>query len=284
MLIAQITDLHIGFGDPADPEEMNQQRLQTVLARLVEGPNRPDLLIASGDLTDSGKSDSSERVAELLRACPFPVHAMVGNHDTREALLAAFRGTPSEQGFIHYALELGDLRLLLLDTTEPGRHSGAFCTRRQAWLADQLDSHPDTPTLIFMHHPPVESGIAWMDPALDAQWIRRFGECVEGRRQLLAIHCGHLHRQLSTGFRGIPLGVTPPVAPLVALDFNPLDPDRPDQRTLITGELPAYALHRWNGSTLVTHYQQAGEWQDIAAFDERWPAFLHKLAAEQESG
>src|SRR3546814_7660429 len=44
-----------------------------------------------------------------------------------------------------------------LDTFEQGRHGGAFCERRAAWLAAQLSAHRTTPTLIFMHHPPLRS-------------------------------------------------------------------------------------------------------------------------------
>lgn len=51
MLIAQITDVHIGF-EPGNPDEPNMQRLQAVIRRLVEGPNRPDLLLMTGDLTN----------------------------------------------------------------------------------------------------------------------------------------------------------------------------------------------------------------------------------------
>lgn len=38
MLIAQITDLHIGF-DPDNPAEYNRKRLDEVLDVLIDGPN-----------------------------------------------------------------------------------------------------------------------------------------------------------------------------------------------------------------------------------------------------
>jgi 3',5'-cyclic AMP phosphodiesterase CpdA len=280
MLIAQVTDIHVGFDRASNPEEFNQQRLRAVLERLTQGPNRPDLLIASGDLTDSGDCESSARVAELLLACPFPVYPMVGNHDSREETLAAFPGTPSEDGFIHYALERDGLRILLLDTFEPGRHGGAFCEGRKAWLAAELAAHPQTPTLILMHHPPIVSGIKWMDPAPNAGWVRRFSEAVRGRSQIVAIHCGHLHRPLLTSFAGIPLAVAPSVAPLVAMDFNPIDPDYPDGRALITTEQPGYALHRWDGASLVTHYGYAGDWRAAASYDQALQPMIRAMLAE----
>ena len=84
MIIAQMTDIHIGFDREARPEELNRQRFRAVLDRLLKQPNTPDMLICSGDITDRGDAESFARTAELLADLPFPVHVMVGNHDSRE--------------------------------------------------------------------------------------------------------------------------------------------------------------------------------------------------------
>ena len=65
MIIAQITDIHLGF-DPDTPDEFNRQRLDRILARLDTGPNRPVALLATGDLTDKGDPESYARLAEAL--------------------------------------------------------------------------------------------------------------------------------------------------------------------------------------------------------------------------
>jgi Icc protein len=282
MLIAQMTDIHIGFAPDEKPEEYNRIRFRATLARVLGGPNRPDMMVLSGDITDNGDFDSFEKTAALLAECPFPVWPMVGNHDTREALVEAFPQVRLEEGFLHYAVNIGGLNVIMLDTLERGRHGGAFCEKRARWLAAKLDAAPDTPTLIFMHHPPVVSGIEWMDPQPDEDWIRRFGAVVEGRRQVLAIHCGHLHRPLMATFRGIPLGVTPSVAPLVAMDLRSIDREVPDGRDLITTEPPAYALHRWDGTSLVTHYEHVSGWKTIAHYTGSLQAMIQDMFAERE--
>jgi hypothetical protein len=121
-----------------------------------------------------------------------------------------------------------------------------------------------------------------MDPAPGEGWVRRFGSAVEGRRNLLAIHCGHLHRPLAASFRGIPLAVTPSIAPLVALDLRTTDPERPDDRDLNTTEPPTYALHRWDGTALVTHYESVGDWQTLAHYTADLQPMISAMFAEQE--
>jgi Icc protein len=282
MLIAQMTDIHIGFAPHERPEEYNRQRFRATLARLLAAPNVPDMLVLSGDLTDHGDRESYERTAELLVGCPFPVWPMMGNHDMRAALLHAFPQVQADVGFLHSVLEQDGLRIVLLDTVDEGRHGGAFCERRQAWLKARLDEAPDTPTLIFMHHPPVVSGIDWMDPGPAEPWVRRFATALRGRKQVLAIHCGHLHRPLAATFEGIPLHVTPSVAPLVAMDLRPVDRDQPDGRDLVTTEPPAYALHRWDGANLVTHYERVSNWRVMAHFDEKLQPMIQELMGERD--
>lgn len=284
VLIAQMTDIHVGFAPDEKPEELNLTRFRATLARLIEGPNRPDMLVLSGDITDHGDAESFAKTAELLEACPFPIVPMVGNHDSREGLLGAFpQVVPAEGGFLHYVVEapLG-LRIICLDTLEDGRHGGAFCEARTQWLAARLAEAPETPTLIFMHHPPVVAGIDWMDPAPEEDWITRLRTVLEGQSQVLAIHCGHLHRQITTRFAGIPLGVTPSVAPLVAMDLNPIDQNVPDNRELITTEPPTYALHRWDGTSLVSHYERVGDWQVLARFHAGLQPMIEGMFAERE--
>ncbi len=282
MLIAQLTDIHIGFDPEARPEELNRTRFRAALARVFETPNAPDLLVLSGDLTDHGDPDSFTKIAALLAEVPCPILPLVGNHDTREELLRAFPNCPQADGFIQYVVERDGLAIVCLDTLEPGRHGGAFCEARAAWLRVQLAELAGKPVVMFMHHPPVISGIDWMDPAPGEDWILNFGAAVAGHENhILAIHCGHLHRPLAARFRGIPLAVTPSVAPLVALDLTTIDPDTADNRDLITTEPPSYALHRWDGRDLVTHYETVSDWQVLASFGEHLKPMIREMFAER---
>ena len=70
--ILHVSDLHFGAGD--DPV------LDQALAGLIERV-APELVIASGDLTNRGRRDQHERAAAFLRSLQLPVLAVPGNHD-----------------------------------------------------------------------------------------------------------------------------------------------------------------------------------------------------------
>src|SRR3546814_1499581 len=77
--------------------------------------------------------------------------------------LARFPGFDDGNGFVQYAIDLPALRLVTIDTLEEGRHGGAFCEQRAAWLDAELAKDRATPPSIVLPHPPIESGIEWMN-------------------------------------------------------------------------------------------------------------------------
>lgn len=232
MLIAQVTDIHLGF-EPDSPDEFNRQRLDRVLAELAAMDPRPDLLLATGDLIDRGDRESYERLRDAFSNLPFPVHYALGNHDERETFSAVFPEAAFTDGFLQYIVDAGPLRIIVLDTLEEGRHGGAFCDVRARWLKARLDEAPDTRTLIVQHHPPVEVGIAWMNTDPAEPWVERLGQCLRGRTNVVGVVCGHIHRAITTAWEGTVVATCPSTAPQVALDLRPIDPDVPDQRNQI---------------------------------------------------
>lgn len=281
MLIAQITDIHLGF-DPDNPAEFNRKRLDQVLHRLGTMDPRPDLLLATGDLTDKGDADSYRRLQSALKQCPFPVWPCMGNHDDRENFAHVFADIPVVDGFVQYVVDEPHwpLRLIVLDTLEPGRHGGAFCEARAAWLAERLAEKTDKPVVIVLHHPPIETGIAWMTTSPEAAWVRRLRETVEGADHVVAMVAGHIHRPILTGWAGVPLAVSPSTAPQVALDLREIDPAAPDNRPMIVADPPAYTLHYWNGRSLISHWDDAEDHVQLARYDASMQPLVRYLTEE----
>ncbi len=280
MLIAQITDVHIGF-EPGNLDESNWQRLNIVLRHLIDGPNRPDMLIVSGDLADHGDAASYQRVADLLGKCPFPVYPCLGNHDDRVNFATIFPAVPMSDGFVQYSLRADGLRLIVLDTLEPGRHGGGFCEARARWLKARLSEDSDTPTVIVMHHPPLDVGIEWMATVNDEPWVKRFEAAIDGDSQIRAIWCGHFHRPIAAPWQNTTVTVCPATAAQLALDLVPIDAEKPDGRAMITGEAPGYALHLWRDDWLVSHFDTAQDHGVLATFDDKMQPLVRHLVEER---
>ena len=262
LLIAQITDLHIG---PSPISAPNAARLAAVVARLVE--IGPDLVVATGDLTDGGAPASYAEVQSLLAPLGDRVLWAIGNHDRRDGFLSAFPALRTADGFVQQDRTVAGRRILMLDTMTPGQHGGDYCEVRAAWLRARLTEHDQVPSLIALHHPPVRSGVAWMDAGVDGPWTARLDAILTGRGQIVGLICGHLHRALSARFAGHVVTVAPPVAAQVALDLSELDPDRPDNRPLIEDSPAGFALHLWSDKGLVSHFASVDDLPVLARFD-----------------
>lgn len=280
MLVAQITDIHLGF-EPDSPGEFNRQRLDRVVAELVAMNPQPDLLLATGDLIDRGDADSYRRLREALADLPFPVRYALGNHDERATFQAVFPEVAFADGFLQYVIDDLPVRVIVLDTLEEGRHGGAFCDVRAAWLNARLDEETTRKTLIVQHHPPIEVGIAWMNTDPAEPWVEMLAACLRGRTNVIGLVCGHIHRAVTTHWEDLVVATCPSTAPQVALDLRPIDPDTPDQRALIVADPPGYALHWWNGRELITHWETAEDHTVLARYDANLQGMIQGMLSER---
>ncbi|MEQ7874622.1 phosphodiesterase [Sphingomonas sp. ASV193] len=284
-LIAQITDLHIGF-DRGNPHELNVRRLSMVIDRLNAMTPRPTLLIVSGDIVEWPDDIDAYRHAKALVArFEGPVAWAMGNHDGREAFAAVFPEVPSDpHGFVQYELDHGGLRWLMLDTLDDARHGGMLCTKRIGWLKARLAERRRDPTVIVLHHPPVDTGIDWMSALSGEKWVRRLHRAISPARQVVGLLAGHVHRPIATSFAGRTLAVVPSTAPGLALDLDDIDPAHPDNRPLILLDSPHYALHYWNGERLLTHFDRAEPDNALARYTSNLQPMIREFLTERGTG
>jgi 3',5'-cyclic AMP phosphodiesterase CpdA len=254
MLLAQISDLHI-----KRPGVLAYRRVDTgaYLVRCVAALNaldpRPDAVIITGDLVDQGDPEQYEHLKTLLAPLRIPYFLLVGNHDERSALRTAFPERAELQSggeFVQYAVDVGVLRVIALDSMVPGQSAGTLCDARLAWLAAQLDAAQDKPIVVALHHPPFVCGIGHMDELrLDPIAADKLATLVARYPNVERVICGHVHRPMFVRFGGTIASAVPAPAHQVGLDL------RDDAPSAFVMEPPAYALHRYNPTTgMVTHH------------------------------
>ncbi len=257
MLIAQITDMHIKrAGELIYRKVDTLPMLDAAVAHLNRLDTRPDIVLVTGDLADSGHEEEYARLRGALGKLKQAVFVIPGNHDDRAALRAAFADhayLPGSGEFLHYTVEDYPVRLLALDTLIPGEVGGCMDDARCAWLDATLKQAPDKPTLVFMHHPPFEVGVDHLDD-YRLKGSDAFGRVLARHHQVERVICGHAHRAMALRWRGTAVTVCPSTAHQFALDFRPKSPP------IFTLEPPGFQLHDWRlGVGLITHTLCVGD-------------------------
>lgn len=199
-VLAQLSDPHIG-AEWADADPV------VGLAAAVEAVRsmrpRPDAVLVSGDLADHAADAEYEQVRDLLAPLEAPLYVLPGNHDDRRALHRHFSVPGADGRPVQYSVELGPLRLVVIDTTRPGQDPGALDAERLGWLDAELATAPERPTLLAMHHPPLATGVpAWDAIGLPAADRRALGEVVERHPQIRLLAAGHVHRTMTAELAG----------------------------------------------------------------------------------
>ncbi|MFV2040201.1 MAG: phosphodiesterase [Acidimicrobiales bacterium] len=250
MLIAQITDFHIVeagslMNDRVDTAGM----LRAAVAHINAMTPRPDVVIATGDLVNNGRPAQYTHLREILGDLDSPLLAIPGNHDDRTLLRETLPDSVPAGGSddrVDYLDDSWELRLVGLDTTIPGANPGHVVADQMEWLEHVLAEAPDRPTLIYQHHPPFLTGIAWMDDvALAGRELE--AEVVARHPQVEGVVCGHIHRVVQTRFANTVASTWPSTGAQVALALD-------GTRFGYTDEPGVVALHQWTPSDgLVSH-------------------------------
>jgi 3',5'-cyclic AMP phosphodiesterase CpdA len=260
LLIAQLSDSHVGMAlDVLEGRLDTLAALHRAVAHVACLDPLPDLVLFTGDLAERGHAAEYEAIAQALASLPMPVYAVPGNHDhpsvARDALPACMpvRADAPAQTCCYHVQHAG-LQLIALDTVVPGRPHGALDSPQLDWLERTLARCHDQPVLLFMHHPPLPTGIEAMDACGLLEGGDRLAALVRGHGQVQGLLCGHLHRPVQMNFGGAPLHVAPSVAHQIALDLRPEAPLRARL------EPPKISLHRWSAALgLCTHTSYVGD-------------------------
>jgi len=141
LTIAHISDLHAG----------SPYFVPSLMDRVVVELNelQPDVVLCTGDLTEMGFRQDYVLAREYLARIECPqVVVIPGNHDARNV------------GYVHFedligprwqTLNLDQVTIVAVDSTEPDLDHGQIGRARYGWLADQF-SVPTAFRIFMLHH------------------------------------------------------------------------------------------------------------------------------------
>ncbi len=196
MHIVQVSDPHIANAGPnthgIDPREHYTRVVRRIRAL------GPDHVVLTGDLSlREPKREDVEWAVSRMRLAEVPFDVIPGNHDDARDVAEACGKTANLLGeSVCYRRAFGDWDALFVDS------SRGYLERAQVdWLQQHLQGARHG-VLLFMHHPPLEAGVPYMDERYAFE--DRTGEVYDmifGSTKPVQVFCGHYHtdRSISVG-------------------------------------------------------------------------------------
>lgn len=202
MNVIQLTDCHVSAetGETYRGEDPRRS-----LAALVDAVIdwKPDLVLATGDLSEDGSDVSYAWLADELARIPCPLVATPGNHDDAERLRVHFSHCAVDEPLV---VE-DDWQLVVLGSAKPGEISGRLAPAQLAALEAVL-AGDERPALVALHHQPWFVGSPWIDryPLLESEG---FHAVLERHPRVRLVLWGHVHQDV-TLTRGTVTGLGAP--------------------------------------------------------------------------
>ena len=224
LVIAHLSDTHLTrtgvlYNNVIDPAEALSRVTDALAAANSEGRG-PDIIVVSGDLTDSGDPDAYRSLHRVLEPLARHVVYATGNHDVRVVFHTEMLGRPEHQGPILQIHRLAGIRILVLDSTVVGAGHGVLTPAHLTELIDELAQPCPGGSIVVLHHaplPPPSPLLTYF--ALDRRSRTALAEAVSGTDTRIIL-AGHHHLAGSGILGGVPVAI----APSTAIRTDPLAP------------------------------------------------------------
>jgi hypothetical protein len=190
----QISDSHIGFDKPANPE--TKATFNAAIDRVLSLPDKPAFIIHTGDITHLATPQQFDDAAEIVKRARLDVHYAPGEHDildpaTNAAYLERFGKGATGGGY--YSFDQGGVHFVSLVNVVDLKTNGlgSLGAEQLAWLdADLRGKSSSTPIVVFAHIPlwaiAPEWGWGTEDSAQALKLLARFGS--------VTVLNGHIHQ------------------------------------------------------------------------------------------
>ena len=222
--LIQLSDLHLVrpgklTSKVLDTNSILEETINEIL-RKKDYFGKIEGLVVTGDVSDDGSIESYLSAHEKLIKLNVPVLVIPGNHDLRNPMREVFSehvefSTNSSQ--FDWVFKYEETVIVGLDSLVEGENFGFLEKTSLEFLSNQLSIHNGSDIVLLIHHPPIKTGIYFMDK-IGLTNSSDLSECLKATNRPVRILCGHVHGV----YHGL-LGIHPVVsAPSVcsAFEFN----------------------------------------------------------------
>ena len=203
--IVQLSDCHLFKSTEGKLLGLNtEQSLALVMDLIQDQQHAIDLVLATGDLSQDGTSESYARFHQWMEAFSSPVYWLPGNHDLTDIMAnhqAAQRMSPC-------VIDAGKWQVIMLDSTIRGKVPGNFAESELRFLEQSLQASQGKHVLIALHHQPVPVGSAWLDQQIVGN-AAEFFKVVDQFSNVRTIIWGHVHQVFESERNGVQLMSVP---------------------------------------------------------------------------
>ena len=211
--LAQITDTHVRTEPYYRPQGAwlgpeTGPRLTSDL-RQLERESRPDLVLATGDLTDIGTTAELEHFRNSIAPIETPIRPVYGGHDGHVELeaqggnrdkyeyvegVSCIQNYQGVLGPVYYSFDWGG-RHFVAFSKEDSYFTQADIARKDRWLIEDLSAQQEgRETVLFMHTPPA---VEFLD--------------LLGRYNVKLVLFGHTHCSKAFRYNGMTVGGPTPL-------------------------------------------------------------------------
>ncbi len=189
---AQISDSHLGFNKPANPDVTGT--LQAAIEKINALPSAPDFIIHTGDLTHSSKPGEFDTLSQVLGS-KYQVFYVPGEHDTSvdDGKMYLERYGKGSLGNGWYSFDHKGVHFIGLVNVVQLEGMGKLGQTQLDWLKQDLSKlKSSTPIVLFAHIPlwAVYPNWGWgtSDSEQAFALLKRFGS--------VTVLNGHIHQTL----------------------------------------------------------------------------------------
>ena len=197
--LVQLTDTHL-FEDETSTSKgvATVQSFEAVLEHLKTLPC-PDMLLLTGDLSHDETAESYRRLHRAIAPFGCPTYWIPGNHDQPQFMQEILNEPPV---YAQNRIEMGGWVILLLNSQVWREIHGELSPESLAWLKEQLIESGERPVLIALHHPPLNTGDAWID-RINLLNADVFQQMVSQFPSVKLVLFGHIHQEFDQEIAGV---------------------------------------------------------------------------------